>query len=220
MFCRHEGRRGLRALARLWGLAFTFLFLLVANLLEGTLANATYSVVLAFFNANIGIMIAMAILGAVGDLAYAAGFPAKMIGPVIHAFNSILGVYFACGLFGVLGRALGIGALVTISSLAPIFYPLFFVLTLLIGYAGILFCGMLQAARLDEETYRDYQKLREEIARERRASGGKEKHTWREVGDELKGTIYDSLVEARKSIRKGGNSGRAKARKRKAARRR
>ncbi|MFA7199548.1 MAG: hypothetical protein WC093_09670 [Methanoculleus sp.] len=127
--------------SRIGGFIIFLVLLGVLNLLAGTYVQAPVFVqIVAFLNANLGLLLLITALFLVGDLFGALLFPLNLPGPVFSAAGAVFLVMFLSRLFSLVGDITGVEFFALLETFALPVYLLVFVIALISGYFA-LFMG-------------------------------------------------------------------------------
>lgn len=125
-------------ISRIAGIVIFLILLAILNALTGYVQSLTFLHVVEFLNANIGLLILIAVIFLVGDLFGALTFPLNLPGPVFGAVGAVFTVMFLFRLFLLVGEITGIGFFTIFTgSLALLIYILVFIVVLIGGYIAL-----------------------------------------------------------------------------------
>ena len=120
------------------GIVIFLILLALLNALTGYVQSLTFLRVVEFLNANIGLLILIAVIFLVGDLFGALTFPLNLPGPVFGAVGAVFTVMFLFRLFLLVGEITGIGFFAIFTGpLALLIYILVFIVVLIGGYIAL-----------------------------------------------------------------------------------
>lgn len=128
--------------SRTIGIVVFLILLGVLNILAGAYVQTpTFLRIVAFLNANLGLLILISVIFLVGDLFGALAFPLNLPGPIFGAVGAVFLVTFLFRLFSLVGGITGVEifALFERAFALPV-YILVFIIALIGGYLA-LFAG-------------------------------------------------------------------------------
>ena len=125
--------------SRLIGIVVFLILLGILNALAGAyIQSPTFLRVVAFLNANIGLLILIAVIFLAGDLFGTLTFPLNLPGPVFGAAGAVFVVMFLFRLFVLVGEITGVGIFsVFHGTLALLVYIFVFIVVLIGGYIAL-----------------------------------------------------------------------------------
>jgi len=99
-------------IARIVGLVVFLILLGILNILAGAYVQTPiFLQIVAFLNANLGLLILISVIFLVGDLFGALAFPLNLPGPVFGAVGAVFLVMFLLRLFSLVGEITGVETL-------------------------------------------------------------------------------------------------------------
>ncbi|HOI12940.1 MAG TPA: hypothetical protein PLG75_03745 [Methanoculleus sp.] len=126
-------------ISRIIGIVIFLIVLAILNILSGTyVQNPIFLQIVAFLNANLGLLILISVIFLVGDLFGALAFPLNLPGPVFGAVGAVFLVMFLFRLFLLVGEITGVEvfALFERAFALPV-YILVFIVALVGGYVAL-----------------------------------------------------------------------------------
>jgi len=135
---RDEHRR--EPLSHLIGLVVYLVVLGVLNLLAGAYGATVWAGIVAFLNATVWVVVVLALLNLLGDLALGLPFPTSLPGVLLRAVAAAATAWYVVQLLLELDQLLGLGIFPPLAPLAPLLYAGVFVLVL-VGETIRLFTG-------------------------------------------------------------------------------
>jgi hypothetical protein len=126
-------------ISRIIGLAIFLIVLAILNILAGAYVQAPiFLQIVAFLNANLGLLILISAIFLVGDLFGALAFPLNLPGPIFGAVGAVFLVMFLFRLFSLVGEITGVEifALFERTFALPV-YILVFIVVLIGGYIAL-----------------------------------------------------------------------------------
>lgn len=178
-------------LSRVIGLLVFFGLLWVVNYLTGYVDNVWFHVAVGFVNANVMLIVIMAVVFLVAEVFGALVFPFDLPSPIFYAAGCMYLVTFLVRLLGLAGKITGLdifGILVKSSYLA---YPITFILVLLFGYIGI-FVRLVGREKPEEKEV--------ELKKPKPKKPGREPESFKEVWERFLQWMEDLVKKIRKSL--------------------
>ncbi len=125
--------------SRTIGIVVFLILLGILNILAGDYVQTpTFLRIVAFLNANIGLLILISVIFLVGDLFGALPFPLNLPGPIFGAVGAIFLVMFLFRLFSLVGEITGVELFTLFErTLALPVYLLVFIIALIGGYIAL-----------------------------------------------------------------------------------
>ena len=129
-------------ISRIGGFIFFLILLAVLNLLDGAYVQSPVFVqVVAFLNANLGLLVLITVLFLIGDLFGALTLPLNLPGPVFGALGAVFLVIFILRLLILVGEITGNAFFDLFKGWLTLpVYVIVFIIALIGGYIG-LFVG-------------------------------------------------------------------------------
>jgi len=125
-------------ISRIAGIVIFLILLAILNALTGYVQSLTFLRVVEFLNANIGLLILIAVIFLVGDLFGALAFPLNLPGPVFGAAGAVFTVMFLFRLFSLVAGITGIAIFgIFTGTLALLIYIFVFIVALIGGYIAL-----------------------------------------------------------------------------------
>jgi len=174
-------------LSRIAGIIIFLIILGVLNILAAGIHVQMFHQVVAFLNANIGLILILSLFFLIGDLFGALTFPLNLPAPLFNAVGGVLIVVFIFRVFLLVDAINGMQIFGALSVIEYLVYPAVFIIALIAGYASIFAscCRGGQDGSQNKSTDSD------------RQSGS---ITWEDVGAELRETIHDVLRRIRDEV--------------------
>ncbi|MDD2473609.1 MULTISPECIES: hypothetical protein [unclassified Methanoculleus] len=121
------------------GLVVFLILLGLLNALAGSsVQTPVFLRIVAFLNANLGLLILISVTFLIGDLFGALAFPLNLPGPVFGAVGAVLLVVFLFRLIRIVGEIAGIGIFALLTGTPALLISLFvFVVVLVGGYIAL-----------------------------------------------------------------------------------
>jgi hypothetical protein len=125
-------------ISRVIGLVIFLILLGILNVLAGDYVQSPiFLQIVAFLNANLGLLILISVIFLVGDLFGALVFPLNLPGPVFGAVGAVFLVMFLIRLFSLVGEITGVGFFALFETFALPIYALVFIIALIGGYIAL-----------------------------------------------------------------------------------
>jgi hypothetical protein len=125
-------------ISRVIGLVIFLILLGILNILAGDYVQSPiFLQIVAFLNANLGLLILITVIFLVGDLFGALTFPLNLPGPVFGAVGAVFLVMFLFRLFSLVGELTGVGLFALFKTFALPVYVLVFIIALIGGYIAL-----------------------------------------------------------------------------------
>ncbi len=126
-------------ISRIIGLVVFLIVLGILNILAGTYVQApTYLHIVAFLNANIGLLILISVLFLIGDLFGVLVFPMNLAGPIFGAVGAVFLVMFILRLLVLVGEITGNAFFALFAGWLTLpVYIIVFIIALIGGYIGL-----------------------------------------------------------------------------------
>jgi hypothetical protein len=125
-------------ISRVIGLVVFLILLGILNILAGGYVQTpVFLQIVAFLNANLGLLILISVLFLVGDLFGALAFPLNLPGPIFSAVGAVFLVMFLFRLFSLVGEITGVEFFALFETFALPVYLLVFIIALIGGYIAL-----------------------------------------------------------------------------------
>lgn len=174
-------------LSRIAGIIIFLIILGVLNILAAGIHVQMFHQVVAFLNANIGLILILSLFFLIGDLFGALTFPLNLPAPLFNAIGGVLIVAFIFRVFLLVDAINGMQIFGALSAIEFLVYPAVFIIALIAGYASI-FASCCRGGQNDSQN----------------KSTGSDRQsgpiTWEDVGAELRETIHDVLRRIRDEV--------------------
>jgi len=125
--------------SRIIGLIIFLIVLGILNILAGAYVQTPiFLQIVAFLNANLGLLILITAIFLIGDLFGALAFPLNLPGPIFGAVGAVFLVMFLFRLFSLVGEITGVEVFALFEkTLALPVYMLVFIVVLIGGYIAL-----------------------------------------------------------------------------------
>ncbi|MDK2988811.1 MAG: hypothetical protein PWR16_340 [Methanoculleus sp.] len=125
-------------MSRIIGLVVFLIVLAILNILAGAYVQTPIFLrIVAFLNANLGLLILISVVFLVGDLFGALAFPLNLPGPIFGAVGAVFLVMFLFRLFSLVGEITGVEVFFLFETFALPVYILVFIVVLIGGYIAL-----------------------------------------------------------------------------------
>ncbi|PKL63532.1 MAG: hypothetical protein CVV31_00335 [Methanomicrobiales archaeon HGW-Methanomicrobiales-2] len=125
-------------ISRVIGLVVFLILLGILNILAGGYVQTpVFLQIVAFLNANLGLLILISVLFLVGDLFGALAFPLNLPGPIFSAVGAVFLVMFLFRLFSLVGEITGVEFFALFETFALPVYLLVVITALIGGYIAL-----------------------------------------------------------------------------------
>lgn len=173
------------------GILFFLLGIYILNILTGYIQNDIFYQVVIFLNNNILLILIMSLFFFIADLFEAFIFPINLPAPIFNAIASVFLLSFIGKLFFLIDQIANINIYPIFSPFLIIFYPIIFLIVLIVGYVNI-FADLLRS----EKSKKKPKKVKP------KKKPSKKQKSWEDVGEEFKMLLSDTIQKLREKVNK------------------